>query len=131
MTLYVGQAATSSRILTQYDFNRFAALSGDDNPIHVDPIFSARTQFGRTVCHGMLLYTLICGALDQHFPGARQIEQDLMFPTPTFEGEQVTVRLEVVDVQPTQHTAHMKTTITRPNGDIACKGQTTAHWNNL
>ena len=37
-------------------FDRFARLSGDDNPIHVDPAFSARTRFGRTVAHGMLLY---------------------------------------------------------------------------
>ena len=131
MIPYVGQTATSTRALTQNDFNRFAALSGDDNPIHVDPVFSARTKFGKTVCHGMLLYTLICGALDQHFPGARQIDQDLMFPTPTFVGERVTVRLQVVDVHPTQHTARLETLITRPNGEIACHGHTTVRWNKV
>ncbi len=131
MTIFVGQTATSTRTLTQGDFSRFAALSGDDNPIHVDPVFSARTQFGKTVCHGMLLYALICSALDQYFPGARQIEQDLMFPTPTFVGERVTVRLQVVDVQPTQHTARLETIITRPNGELACQGQMTAHWDSV
>lgn len=131
MTPFIGQTATSTRILTQDDFSRFAALSGDDNPIHVDPVFSARTRFGKTVCHGMLLYALICGALDLHFPGARQIEQDLMFPTPTFVGERVTVRLRVVQVQLTQHTARLETIITRPNGELACQGQTTARWNSV
>jgi len=42
---------------TQADFDAFAAVSGDDNPIHVDPEFSAHTRFGRTVAHGMLLYS--------------------------------------------------------------------------
>ena len=54
---------------TQDDFNRFAALSGDDNPIHVDPEFSARTKFGRTVAHGMLLYGVISGAVSATFSG--------------------------------------------------------------
>ena len=44
---------------TQDAFDRFAALSGDDNPIHVDPDFSARTRFGRTVSHGMLIYSRV------------------------------------------------------------------------
>ena len=42
-------------IPTQEEFDLFARISGDDNPIHVDPEFSARTRFGRTVSHGMLI----------------------------------------------------------------------------
>ena len=53
------------RVLTQADFDAFAELSGDDNPIHLDPAFSANTRFGRTVSHGMLLCTVLRGLLDQ------------------------------------------------------------------
>ncbi len=72
------------RTLTQADFDAFASLSGDDNPIHVDPEFSSRTRFGRTVSHGMLLSTVLRGLLDELAPGARQVSQKLMFPAPTF-----------------------------------------------
>ena len=75
------------KVLTQSDFDAFAELSGDDNPIHVDESFSARTRFGRTVSHGMLLGTILRGMLDQLVPGARQLEQKLMFPSPTFAGD--------------------------------------------
>jgi acyl dehydratase len=75
------------RVLTQSDFDAFAELSGDDNPIHVDEEFSARTRFGRTVSHGMLLATILRGLLDQLVPGARQVEQKLMFPSPTYTGD--------------------------------------------
>lgn len=75
------------RVLTQADFDAFAKLSGDDNPIHVDPDFSARTRFGRTVSHGMLLSTVLRGLLDELAPGSRQVSQKLMFPAPTFADE--------------------------------------------
>jgi acyl dehydratase len=72
------------KALTQSDFDAFAALSGDDNPIHVDPEFCARTRFGRTVSHGMLLATVLRGMLDELVPGGRLLEQKLMFPSPTY-----------------------------------------------
>ena len=75
------------RVLTQSDFDAFAELSGDDNPIHVDEDFSARTRFGRTVAHGMLLGTVLRGMLERLVPGARQVEQKLMFPSPTYAGD--------------------------------------------
>jgi acyl dehydratase len=75
------------RVLTQAGFDAFASLSGDDNPIHVDPDFSARTRFGRTVSHGMLLSTVLRGLLDELVPGSSQVQQRLMFPAPTFTDE--------------------------------------------
>nr|HMN66206.1 MaoC/PaaZ C-terminal domain-containing protein [Burkholderiaceae bacterium] len=50
----------TKRVVTQRDFDRFAALSRDDNPIHCDPGFARGTHFGATVAHGMFLYGLIC-----------------------------------------------------------------------
>ena len=75
------------KVFTQADFDAFAELSGDDNPIHVDEIFSSKTRFGRTVSHGMLLGTILRGMLDRLVPGARQVEQKLMFPSPTYAGD--------------------------------------------
>jgi acyl dehydratase len=124
----VGQVATAKRVLRQEDFDRFAALSGDDNPIHVDPQFSARTRFGKTVCHGMLLYGLICGVLSRHFPGVQSVEQDLMFPNPAFVDDEVTVRVEVIQVQPQERLARLEARITRGDGEVVCQGQTLVRW---
>lgn len=89
---------SSTWVPSQAEFDAFAAVSGDDNPIHVDEEFSARTAFGRTVSHGMLIYAKLWGLLQQHRPGARQISQTLMFPNPTFAGEAIT--LTVVETEP-------------------------------
>ena len=118
----VGQTFTAIRTFTQDDFNRFAALSGDDNPIHVDPEFSARTKFGRTVAHGMLLYGVICGALSQHVLGARQLEQSLRFPSPTYVGEEIAIQLKVIEVSEADSTARLNATIIRPSGEVSCEG---------
>jgi len=84
------------RVLLQSDFDRFARLSHDDNPIHCDPDFAAKSHFGATVAHGMMLYSCICKALTEQIgPGVVQLEQDLMFPNPTFAGDRLQVALKV------------------------------------
>lgn len=75
------------RRLTQHDFDRFARLSHDDNPIHCDPAFAARSHFGATVAHGMFLYANLSRALAAVSPGAVAYEQELMFPAPSFVGD--------------------------------------------
>jgi acyl dehydratase len=125
MEIKPGAVATFYRTFDQRDFDRFAALSGDDNPIHVDPAFAGRTRFGRTVAHGMLLYSTICRALtDALVPGFVQREQELMFVTPTYTGEEVAVRLEITALEPERGLADLSTVITRPDGSIACQGRT-------
>lgn len=102
MDFKTGETARFRRILTQEDFNRFAALSKDDNPIHVDPLFAAKSHFGATVSHGMLLYSLIAKGLSELIPGpgAVQLEQELMFPNGTYTGEEISVALSVTAVHP-------------------------------
>lgn len=73
----------------QTDFDAFAKLSGDDNPIHVDPEFSARTRFGRTVSHGMLLYSRVFAHLQALYPGRDHQLQTLMFPNPSYADEEL------------------------------------------
>lgn len=83
---------------TQEDFEAFARVSGDDNPIHVDPEFSARTAFGRTVSHGMLLYSKLWGLLVAAHPEVRQLSQTMMFPNPCYTGEDVA--LSITETEP-------------------------------
>jgi acyl dehydratase len=126
VALQVGQVETVRRIFTQGDFDRFAALSGDDNPIHVDPEFAARTRFGKTVAHGMLLYSSVCALIGTRTPGpgTLQLAQELMFPTATYVGEAVTIRLEVLEVQPQEGLAELSTRLERPDGSVGLQGKT-------
>ena len=111
------------RSLTQADFNKFAALSGDNNPIHVDAEFSARTRFGRTVSHGILLSTVLRGLLDRLVPGGKLVSQQLMFPAPTFADEPLRFSAEILS----EENEHVITAIRcqRLNDDVVtCEGTT-------
>ena len=113
----VGMTAAYRRVLLQTDFDRFARLSGDDNPIHCDPAFAARSHFGATVAHGMLLYGCIAKGLAELIPGpgAVQLEQMLMFPNPTFVNDPVSVRLTVDAVS--GGVLDIATVVTKPGAD--------------
>jgi len=55
----------SARVFSLADQEQFAALTGDWNPLHVDPVAARRTQFGRPLVHGvhLLLWALETGGL--------------------------------------------------------------------
>lgn len=108
-------------VLTQEDFDRFARLSGDQNPIHVDPEFSARTSFGQTVSHGMLLFSVVRSLLAQNWPGSTLRNQSLMFPAPAYAGK--TLELVVEEQHRDGPELYLKTTITRPDGETCLAGE--------
>ncbi len=90
--------ASRPRVLTQEDFDRFASLSRDDNPIHCDPAFASTTHFGATVAHGMFLFSLLCAQMQRSNPRpVLPIAQTLMFPRPTFVGDGVAAVLVLND----------------------------------
>ena len=92
----VGATHEESVRFTQEQFDAFARLSGDDNPIHVDPDFAARTMFGKTVAHGMMLFGVLHAATTRWLPEpATPHYQNLMFPAPTFAGPEYRIRLEI------------------------------------
>lgn len=126
MTIQPGDSLVLPRTFQQSDFDRFAALSGDNNPIHVDPAFSARTKFEATVSHGMLLYTCVCGALETWLPGAVQLDQRLIFPAPTYTGKTFDIRLTCLEVDAAAGTALIETVTANMDGTHGLEGQTLA-----
>lgn len=125
MTISEGLVAKHTRAFTQDDFDRFARLSGDDNPIHVDPEFAARTRFGRTLAHGMMLFSTLSGLIQDRFAGARIEDVELMFPGPTYVGDAMQIRLEVESIDLQTRRARVAASITAPDGEHACMARAT------
>lgn len=50
---------SSWHTVSQEEVNDFADLTGDHNPIHVDPEAAARSPFGGTIVHGYFTLSLV------------------------------------------------------------------------
>ncbi|WP_291841781.1 MaoC/PaaZ C-terminal domain-containing protein [Maricaulis sp.] len=115
--------AKLDKTFSQADFDAFARLSGDDNPIHVDPEFSARTRFGKTVAHGALLCSVLRGLVETIMPGGRQLTQNTQYPAPSLAGE--VLRFEAETVGATELGILIALKVTRlSDGVVTCLGQT-------
>ncbi|MGA8277389.1 MAG: bifunctional enoyl-CoA hydratase/phosphate acetyltransferase [Rhodanobacteraceae bacterium] len=89
----VGDHASLVRTLTQRDIGLFAAMSGDVNPAHMDPVYARTDLFHRVIAHGMWGGALISAVLGTELPGPGTIylSQDLHFHAPIGLGDTVTV----------------------------------------
>lgn len=119
-------SVSARRRVTQAEFDRFARISGDDNPIHVDAAFAARTRFGRTLAHGMMLYSLVMHVIRSELvPGSVELEQDLVFPGPVFAGDELIIDAEVVGVDELLGHVEVRARVRRAaDGGIGCEGRT-------
>jgi acyl dehydratase len=56
---------TASRLVTQADVSAFAAVSGDENPLHLDEAYARASVFGQRVAHGVLGLSVATGLINR------------------------------------------------------------------
>lgn len=89
--------------MTQEQVNAFADLTGDHNPIHVDPEHARLTSFGGTIAHGMLTLSLLATVTQrlEVTDAATAINygsDKVRFPAPVRVGDQWRGSAEVTEV---------------------------------
>lgn len=63
---------SSERVVTANDVSNFADLTGDRNPLHLDPEYARSTPFRRCIAHGLLGLSL-AGGLSLEAPRVRVV----------------------------------------------------------
>jgi len=86
----------------------FANLSGDRNPIHIDPIAARRLLYGRTVVHGVhtVLRALDRWVAETGAGSSPPTRLRARFTAPLFAD--MAARIEVVNSTPEEHRLHLK-----------------------
>ncbi|MGH6958687.1 MAG: MaoC family dehydratase [Caulobacteraceae bacterium] len=98
--LSLGQSAELKRRVNEGDLTTFAAVTGDDNPLHLDEAYAAKTSFGGRIAHGMLSAGYISAVLGTKLPGpgAIYVSQTLSFRRPVRIGDEVTAEVKVAAI---------------------------------
>jgi len=87
--------------LTIEQVEAYAEAAGDFNPIHMDEEFARTTQFGRRICHGMLILAFVSEMMAVAFPDGWSSGGRLRarFKAPVYPDETVTTFGEIVAVK--------------------------------
>lgn len=67
--IHVGKSFCFKKNISQEDVNKFACLTGDFNPLHLNESFAKSTKFRGTIVHGMLAASLFSRLIGMHCPG--------------------------------------------------------------
>ena len=97
----VGMQASFTKEVSNEDIVKFAEVSGDNNPVHLDEEFAKTTRFGGRIAHGMLSAGHISAVLANQLPGPGTIYlgQTLAFKAPVKPGDVVVTTVEVKSIE--------------------------------
>lgn len=109
---------------SQEDVSRFAALTGDDNPIHLDPEYAASTIFHRPIVHGFLVGAVFSSVFGNKWPGHGTIYlcQDMTFKAPVYPEYNYEASFEVMETDKAKHRATIKCIIIDAAGNEVIEG---------
>jgi len=99
----IGQSATLSQTITDSDIKSFAAISGDNNPIHINEEFAGQSRFKKRIAHGLMSASFFSALFGTKLPGTGcvYVSQKLDFLKPVYIGDTVTatVTIKQIDVK--------------------------------
>ena len=126
----VGARATHVRTIMDADIVRFAEVSGDRNPVHLDEDYAARSLFGQRVAHGFLTGSMISAMIGMELPGPGSIYlgQTLKFLAPVHIGDTVTVSVEVIKIREDKRLVTVRTDCTNQDGVLVLTGEATVKY---
>ena len=123
--LAIGDGIEVSRLVTARDVELFAVVSGDHNPLHLDPDYGATTQFGECIGHGMPIGAFVSAMIGMEFmgPGTVYLGQNLEFRSPIFLGDTLTLALTVTEKHPRKPWVTMALKVTNQDGKEVSRGE--------
>jgi acyl dehydratase len=115
-------------LFTQEDIIKFAEVTGDKNPVHLDANYAATTMFKVPIMHGMLGASLFSKVFGTLFPGEGTIylKQSLAFLKPMFVDTAYEAVFTVKEINTEKHRATIETTIIdKTTGALCTSGEAT------
>lgn len=118
----IGKRVTFEKTVTAADVERFAELTGDFDPLHLDEAFCKTTQYGARIAHGALIIGYMSSASSLMTQGMDRAVASLGYDrirlvAPVFIGDTVTTAYEIVSTDPARNRATARITVTNQHGE--------------
>lgn len=116
---------TSVVCFSQEQVNKFAEITGDNNPIHVNLEYGKKSIFGRNIIHGFLTGSVFSKVFGTEWPGEGTVylSQSLIFKAPAFVNETYIARFRCKDVIAEKHRGIIECFLQDKNGKILIEGE--------
>lgn len=122
----VGDRVEETIQVTDEMIQKFAEVSGDFNPVHLDDEYAKTTRFGRRIAHGMLSAGFISRVLGMQLgAGGIYLGQTLRFMSPVFPGDTLRVVAEVLSLREGKGIGIASTMVYNQKGEVVVKGEAT------
>jgi galactoside O-acetyltransferase len=111
LDLQVGDFAERKNAVVYENAVKYAAITGDDNPIHFELGEAYQSRYGRPVAHGMIFAGFISGVIGSLLPGTGCIyeSQNLSFIRPVFYNDEIITRATVIAIDIDRNRVTLKT----------------------
>ncbi|MBS0538248.1 MAG: MaoC family dehydratase N-terminal domain-containing protein, partial [Proteobacteria bacterium] len=103
------------------DIDRFAALSGDASPLHVDKAFARARGYDDRVAHGAYLIALASRLVGMYLPGknALLLSVQMSFAAPALPRTRVKVRGEIEQMSDSVRSIVLRLTVNEASAGTA------------
>ncbi|MBT3337347.1 MAG: MaoC family dehydratase [Anaerolineae bacterium] len=121
----IGDNASMTKTFTDEDVRKFAAISGDSNPVHLDEDYAAQTQFKKRIAHGMLTAGLISAVLGTILPGEGSIYlgQTINFRAPVYLDDTITATVTIIKLHEKKPIVTLETVCKNQNDVVVLDGE--------
>ena len=121
----IGDVATESRLITAEVIEEFARVSGDVNPIHLDPAYAAKSRFGQRVAHGMMAAVMLTKVAGTQLPGPGSIylSQTMKFKKPVLIGDVITAEIKIIGQKAGKPLYTLSTIVRNQDGVVLLDGE--------
>ena len=120
----IGDSEKNKINILESNIVKFASISGDFNPIHLDRSYAKTTIFKKRIAHGMYVGSLISSVIAEKMPGRGSIylNQSFKFLKPVYIGDSVTVHVEFIEIVDRKK-MKLKTICFNQKSDIVVEGE--------
>ena len=109
--LKIGTTDEFSKTISEADIQTFADVSGDENPVHLNPEYAKATVFKGCIAHGILTASFVSTVIGTRMPGPGciYVAQNLKFKAPVRAGDTVKAVCAVTELNEKRKFAEIKT----------------------